>query len=122
MSEGALTLRADGRSGPDLARGLDDQLQLAALVFDGEQVSARGGREPALRADGEVLQRYVLGCLVDPPAQVVLRLQGGYLRGDQTEHDGRTGGHETQRLEPARPLGVVLQQRSEEHTSELQSR
>jgi NAD(P)H-flavin reductase/hemoglobin-like flavoprotein len=52
---------------PESLRGPGDQLKLAALVVDRQQVPLLGGREAALRADRQVLARHVLGRFVDPP-------------------------------------------------------
>src|SRR4029077_5961992 len=57
---------------PDLLRGVHDELELAPFLVDGQHVAGRGGGEPALRADGQVLKRNVPGRLVDPAPQVLL--------------------------------------------------
>src|SRR5262245_24189595 len=97
-------------SGPDSARHLDHPLQLAALVIPGDQIAELHRGEAALGRDGQALDRDVLGRLVDPPAQEVDRLERRDLRADEPQRDHLVAGQEAQRLEPACPLGVVLQQ------------
>src|SRR5215472_10746133 len=50
---------------PDIARGLDDQLELGDLVCDGELVAALAAGEAALRTQGELIQGHDLGRGVD---------------------------------------------------------
>src|SRR5262245_58723681 len=57
---------------PDLARGVDDKLQLAPLLVLRQEIALHGRREAALRADGQALQRDVLARLLDSADQVVL--------------------------------------------------
>src|SRR3972149_6802693 len=98
------------RSAPDPARRLRDQLQLAPLLVPGEQVAEVGGGEAALRADRQVLDRYVLRRLIDAPPQLVDGLKLRLLRADEAEDDHLVPGHEAQRLEAAGALRVVLEQ------------
>src|SRR3712207_2027471 len=114
---------------PDLLGGLDDECQLGDLLVPGQGVALHGRGEAALRGQRQLLQRDVPRGLVDAPLEVVLVLQLGALGGDQAQDDALARRHEAQRLEAA-GAGVVvleeetvdLQARSEEHTSELQSR
>src|SRR5215467_1561778 len=58
---------------PDVVCDLSDELELTLHVVPGKKISRRGGGEAALRAYGEVFHRYVLGSLLDPAQQFVLR-------------------------------------------------
>src|SRR6266542_5297083 len=86
---------------PDLARGVDQQVQLATLVVPRDLV-ARGHRgEAALRAQRQAFEGDVLGRLVDPPEEIVRRLEQRWLGGDEAEDDGLVRRDEAQRREPA---------------------
>src|SRR5689334_15476649 len=61
-------LRADSRSRPHRARGLDDQRELGPLHVLAEEVALHGRREPALRAERELVEGHVAAGLVDPSA------------------------------------------------------
>src|SRR5580693_6791909 len=56
---------------PDPLRGAHDEVELAALVIDADQVAEGTGGEAALRTDRQVLQRHVGGRLADTAHQVV---------------------------------------------------
>ena len=66
--------------------------------------------EAALRREAELLDVDELRRLVDPPLQLVLRLELAELGGDEAEHDGLALRQEAQRLEAARALVVLLQE------------
>src|ERR1700761_4089313 len=72
---------------PDLLGGRDQQLELGALLVDGEGVALHGGREPALRRDAEPVDVHVLGGLLDAPLERVPGLQLRRFRGHDPEHD-----------------------------------
>src|SRR3984885_6964953 len=95
---------------PDLAGGLDQQLELGPFLVDGQRVSLDGGGEPALPGDAEPVQIDVLGGLVDAPLERVPGLELGGLGGHQAEHDDLVVGHEPERLERPRALVVVLEE------------
>src|SRR5262245_7562078 len=108
MSRRAFGLKAL-RGSPDLACDVDDELHLAPLLVFGEEVAFEGGREPALRAEGEVLQRNVTARALDALNDMRPGLEIGDLAADQSEHDTLVSGHETERLEGTCALGLVLQ-------------
>src|SRR5215470_8783964 len=58
---------------PDLVCDLSDEPKLTLHVVPGKKISRRGGGEAALRAYGEVFHRYILGSLLDPAQQFILR-------------------------------------------------
>src|SRR5262249_58706953 len=91
------------------ARGLarEAELGVSALLVHGVAADAAG--KSALRAQGELLQRGVLACLVDATLELVLRFELGALGRDQTE-DGRLApGQKTQRFKAAGARAVVLE-------------
>ena len=58
--------RPDETSGPpDLLADSHDQLELAPLVVLGEVVAVMSAREPALRAQRQLVERHDLRCFVD---------------------------------------------------------
>jgi uncharacterized membrane protein YoaK (UPF0700 family) len=59
---------------PDVLGGLDDEPQLGRLVGVGKRVAQLSGREAALAGQAQLVQRHVLGGLVDPALEVVLGL------------------------------------------------
>src|SRR5260221_14546760 len=72
---------------PDPARGVHDQLQLAPLILLAQQVAVLRRREPALRADRKVLERYVAARLLDAANQLILGLERPQLAADEAEND-----------------------------------
>jgi len=63
----------DGRaSAPDFAGRGCDELELAPLLVDCQQVAGGDGGEAALRADREILERDVARGFVDAAAKIVL--------------------------------------------------
>src|SRR5688572_15400259 len=72
---------------PDLPGGFDAELELRFLLLDGQVVAVVGAREPALRADAQVLERHELRGLLDSALQRVLRLELGELRRHESEND-----------------------------------
>src|SRR5688572_6708755 len=72
---------------PDVAGDVDDTLQLAPLLVLRQRVPVMRARESALRRQAQPFERHVLGRLVDPAPQRVLRLQRARLRRDQPQHD-----------------------------------
>src|SRR5262247_2759743 len=97
-------------SPPDLTRDLERQAELALLVVDGDLVTVVGARKAALGAQAEILERDVLRGRFDAALEIVLRLERGHLRADQPEHHLLALRHETQGLEAAGAIGVVLQE------------
>src|SRR6266436_4110875 len=98
-------------SAPYFARGLDDETQLGDLFVPGQRVAVDGRREAALRAEAELLQRYVFCRLVDPALQLVLAFERGALASDEAEdHPFVPARHEAQWLEPTRAGVVVFQE------------
>src|SRR5436190_16955725 len=101
--------RAPTSLAPDFARCLDDQLELRPLLVVGEIVPLERRREAALRRQAELLERHVARRGVDPPLELVLRLESAALRRDEPEHDLlRAFRQEAQRLEAAGTLVVPL--------------
>ena len=66
--------------------GFDDEAELGGLLVVGQRVAFHGGGEAALAGQADLLQRHVLGRLVDPALQVVLGVQLRPLGGDQPQH------------------------------------
>src|SRR5204862_8135427 len=102
---------ATGLARPGPARGVDEQLELAPLVVPRDLVSRGDRGEAALRAEGQAIDGDVFRRLVDPPEEIVLRLELRGLRGDQAEDDGLVLRDEAKRLEAAGALAVVLQEK-----------
>src|SRR6516225_8731227 len=97
------------RRAPHLARGLDHEAELGEFALLVHGVAADAAGESALRAQGELLQRGVLACLVDATLELVLRFELGALGRDQTE-DGRLApGQKTQRFKAAGARAVILE-------------
>jgi signal transduction histidine kinase len=97
----AFTLRLPPRatnappaSAPDPAGRVHHQLQLAALVVPGEQVTFGDRGEAALRAERQPLERQLPCRLVDPAQQLVLRLQFATLGRNQSQHHDLAPRHE----------------------------
>src|SRR6266850_3814905 len=67
--------RGLGSALPDVARDVDDPLELLPLLVFGELVAVVRARESALRREAEVLQRHILRRLVDAPLQALLALE-----------------------------------------------
>ena len=72
-----------------------------------QDVALDGGGETALAGQAELVERDVLGRLVDTALEQVGVFQGAGLGGDQAEHDHLAGWDEPQRLE-APGAGVVV--------------
>src|SRR5688500_15113842 len=72
---------------PHLVCDLDDQRQLRLLLVGGERVALDRRREPALRREAELVEGDVAARLVDPPLELVLRLERAALGRDETEDD-----------------------------------
>src|SRR3954447_18608359 len=79
---------------PDLGGGLDDQAQLRDLLVVGERVALDRRGEAALRRQAELVERHERGRLLDPPHELVLRLELAALRRDEAEHDALALRHE----------------------------
>jgi len=67
-------------------------------------------REAALRRQAQLLERHVLGGLVDAALEVVLRFELAELGRHQAEDDGLALGQEAERPEVARARVVVLEE------------
>src|SRR5438874_13421142 len=94
---------------PYLARDLDAELELRLFLLDGEVVAVVRAREAALRREAHVLERHVLRGGVDTALEMILALELRQLGADEAEHHFLALRHETQRLEAAGALGVVLE-------------
>ena len=68
---------------PDLARGFDDEPQLGDFFIEGQRVAVDRRRKAALRAEAKLIERHVLGGLVDPALQLVLVFERPALGGDR---------------------------------------
>src|SRR6185312_8453078 len=86
------------RSSPDLSGGLDDQVELGDLLVARQCVALDGRGEPTLPRQAQLLDRDVLGGLVDAPLEQVLALELGPLGRDQPQNHELVLGHEPQRL------------------------
>src|SRR5437016_3534059 len=91
---------------PHLARQLHAERQLRLLVVDRDLVALDGRGEAALRAQADLLDRHVLGRLIEAPLEVVLPLEGADLGGHQPQDHAHVFGDEPERREVAR-AGVV---------------
>ena len=80
------------RLAPHLFGCINHELQFALLVVLREGIPDRDGGEPTLRAERQLLHRYVFGRLFNATQQIVLRLQRSVLRADQPKHDCLTLG------------------------------
>ena len=98
------------RRAPDLFADGHDELELAPLVVLGELVAVVGAGEPALRAQGEAVEGHDLGGLVEAAADHVGVLELGRLRRDEPDDGGLRRGEVAQRLEPAGPVAVELEE------------
>src|ERR1700689_4017736 len=97
-------------SAPDLARGIDHELELAPLLVQGEQVARGDGSEAALSAEREIFEWDEMRGFVNAPAQVVRRFKLWKFRGDKPQHNAFAARHQPQRFEAAGALGIVFQQ------------
>src|SRR5262249_289379 len=95
-------------SPPHLARGLDDQRELAALVLDGERVAGEIAGEAALRAQTQALERHAARRFVDAALEGVLGLKLRRLGRDEAEHDRLSGRQVAQRPEVPGARRVVF--------------
>ena len=89
---------------------LDAVAELGPLLVVGHHVAVDRRGEPALRAQRQLVERHVLGGLVDAGTQLVGGLEVGVLRRDQSRARGLVRRHEPQRREAARALVVVLEE------------
>jgi len=96
---------------PDLAGRFDDQFQFSPLIIRRNQVTFRYGSESTLRAYCEVIERNVSSGLIDAALECVERFKLRLLRCNQAQHDGFAGRHETQWLETAGSIGIVLEKK-----------
>src|SRR5213078_3149418 len=95
---------------PDFPRQLHAERQLRLLLIHRDLVALDGRGEAALRAQADLLERHVLGRLVETPPEVVLPLQGADLGGDEPQDHARTLGDEAERREVARARVVELEE------------
>src|SRR5262245_2983547 len=87
FSRVSLARRRRLSASPNLPRHLDDPGELCSFdLFGHRDVLGGAGREPALRAQAELLELDVAACLLDPPLEDVDALQFGDLGGDEAEH------------------------------------
>src|SRR5215210_824302 len=96
-------------SAPDVLGRLHYGPELALLVLDAKGVAHDGGREAALGAKGEALERHVTGGLPEPCLELPRRLLPARFGGDQAEDGDLVLGDVCERLEGAAPLVVVLE-------------
>src|SRR2546425_483065 len=78
---------------PDVVCDGRDRAQLRRLFLRRERVTGFTRREPALRADGEALQRNVLCGFANAFLDGSGVLEHTALRREQSEHDARVGRH-----------------------------
>src|SRR5262249_48198868 len=97
---------------PDPARGLNHQAELGPLFIFGQQIPFRGGGEAALRAESQVLQGNIAGCLLDPSRYLGAILQLGTLGADQAKDNHLPFGNEAERFECPRTLVVIFQKKT----------
>src|SRR5262249_41237697 len=98
-------------STPDLPGDLDDHAELRPLLLLGQDIAFLGRGEAALRRQGELVERDVLGRLVDALPDRVLAFELAALGGDEADHhDLFALRQKAQRLEPAGALGVVFEE------------
>ena len=71
---------------PDLLRDLFHESKLVPLLFLCELIPDLAGRESALRAEAQPLQRHESRCIVNPFFQDLLVLKLRPLRRDKSEH------------------------------------
>jgi hypothetical protein len=86
---------------PDFSCGFHAQRQLRALLLHADVVALDGGREAALRAHAELVQRQVPRGLVEAALEIVLAFEGARLARDQAEHHARRPRHVAERREIA---------------------
>ena len=72
---------------PDFLRYVDDEAQLRPLLFLGESVALLRRGESALGREAQLVERRVARRFVDPPLQLVFRLEHATLCRDETQHD-----------------------------------
>src|SRR5215213_6120543 len=94
---------------PDALCGLGDGAELVLLVLDAEGIADDRGREPALRAQGQPLERHEAGGLPDAGLQFLRGLAPTRFRGHEAEDGDLVVGHVGERLEAAGALVVVLE-------------
>src|SRR5258708_28780883 len=82
---------------PDPARGVHDQLQLAPLILLAQQDAVLRRREPALRADRKVLERYVAARLPNAAKQVLPRPERPPRAADPAQHHPPLARHQAPR-------------------------
>src|SRR5919109_3996401 len=93
---------------PHPAGDVGDEFEFAAHIVPGKEVSRSGGSKAALRAYRKFFCRHVFGSFVDLSQQVVFWFHSRLLGRNQAEDNRLAFGHETERLETARTLGVKL--------------
>src|SRR3970040_1457023 len=71
---------------PDLAGGVDAQLQLRLLLLDGQVVAVVGAGKAALRAQAKVFQRHDLRGLADSLLEKIPGFELREFRGNQSQH------------------------------------
>src|SRR5581483_5519621 len=87
-------LRPQGRRGksnllgraPDVARGLDHELEFLALVADRQRIAANRRGKATLRRQCQSIERHDLRRFLDAPLELVLALELRLLGGDEAEH------------------------------------
>src|SRR5262249_37621511 len=91
---------------PDLVRDLDDKAELRPLLLLGEVVPLGRRGEAALGREAELVEVDISRGLLDPPHDLLPRLELAVLGGDEAEHHLLPLRDEAQRLEAAGPLVV----------------
>src|SRR3954466_8509998 len=97
---------------PYFTCSLCHQLQLLPLIVGRQAISFVGRGEPALRAQGQPIERDDAGGGVDASANFVARFETRRFGTDQAEHHGSILRHVAQRLERTRTRIVVLEEKS----------
>src|SRR5262245_41089471 len=101
--------RLFSRMAPHGPRCLHDPRQLAPLIILRQRY---GLAEPALRTERKLLKPEISRSCLDPPSQLVDRLDFGQLRRDETEDHDLVLGHKPQGREASRTLAVVFEQQA----------
>src|SRR6185437_1754062 len=101
--------RALGSLAPNTLSGVHHQFHFRPLLVFTQQVAFRGRSKPALRTQRQVLQRKILGRLVDSLDYVLALFKLRQLGADYPENHDFALGNKPQRLERPGALVVVLQ-------------
>src|SRR5215203_2168081 len=96
---------------PDFFSQFHDHPQLRPLLVLGENIAFFGGGKAALRRQAKLIERGILGRLVDAALDRILGLQLAAFGGDEAEHYALLAlRNEPQGFEAARPIGIVFEE------------